>query len=233
MDQPAFANGTRMSGGEQEQRRHREDWLPQPVRDSSVNRSLKRGEFLFRVEAPTVGLFEVINGKIKLARIDASGRELILYVASAGDIVAEASLFSPASHCDAVAMTDAVVRLYPKSALFAAFEHDPRAAQAFMGMLARQIMTLRTRLEQRNIHAARDRIRHYLALHVGPDGRTVALSGTLKDLAGEVGLAHEALYRTLAEMAGDGEIERLEGRIRLKAMPYDPNHKGTRGRALK
>jgi CRP-like cAMP-binding protein len=102
-----------------------------------------------------------------------------------------------------------------------------------MGMLARQIMTLRTRLEQRNIHAARDRIRHYLALHVGPDGRTVALSGTLKDLAGELGLAHEALYRTLAEMAGDGEIERLEGRIRLKAMPYDPNHKGARGRALK
>jgi len=197
---------------------HREDWLPQPVSASSVDRRLKRGEFLFRVDAPTVGLFEVIKGKIKLVRIDASGREMILYVASAGDIVAEASLFSAAYHCDAVAMTDALVRLYPKSALFAAFDHDPKAAQAFMGMLARHIMTLRTRLEQRNIHAARDRIRHYLALNVGSDGRTVALPGTLKDLASELGLAHEALYRTLADMAADGEIERLEGRIRLKAL---------------
>jgi CRP/FNR family transcriptional regulator, dissimilatory nitrate respiration regulator len=76
-------------------------------------------------------------------------------------------------------------------------------------------MTLRTRLEQRNIRAARDRVRHYLAVNVGTDGRTVALSGTLKDVAGELGLTHEALYRTLADMAADGEIERRKGAIRL------------------
>jgi DNA-binding phage protein len=77
-------------------------------------------------------------------------------------------------------------------------------------------MSLRTRLERRNIQTARDRVRHYLALNVGPDGRTVALAGTLKELAGELGLAHEALYRTLSEMAADGEIERPKGAIRLK-----------------
>jgi CRP/FNR family transcriptional regulator, dissimilatory nitrate respiration regulator len=83
-------------------------------------------------------------------------------------------------------------------------------------MLARQVMGLRTRLERRSIQSARERIRHYLTLNVGADGRTVTLPGTLKDLAGELGLAHEALYRTLADMAANGEIERLEGKIRLK-----------------
>jgi CRP/FNR family transcriptional regulator, dissimilatory nitrate respiration regulator len=39
--------------------------------------------------------------------------------------------------------------------------------------------------------------------------------GTLKDLATELGLTHEALYRTLAEMAAADEIERLKGKIRL------------------
>ena len=68
-------------------------------------------------------------------------------------------------------------------------------------MLARQVMTLRTRLEQRNIHSARDRVRHYLAINADPSGRTVVLSGTLKDMAAELGLTHEALYRTLR---GDG-----------------------------
>jgi CRP-like cAMP-binding protein len=92
--------------------------LPQSVREAGVNRTLKHGEFLFRIDTRTVGLFEVIKGKIKLVRIDRSGRETILYVASAGDTVAEASLFSPAYHCDAIAATDSVVRLYPKSALF-------------------------------------------------------------------------------------------------------------------
>jgi len=76
-------------------------------------------------------------------------------------------------------------------------------------------MTLRTRLEQRNIRTARDRVRHYLAVSADVDGRTVALSGTLKDVASELGLTHEALYRTLAEMEADGEIERRKGAIRL------------------
>jgi CRP-like cAMP-binding protein len=33
--------------------------------------------------------------------------------------------------------------------------------------------------------------------------------------AAELGLTHEAFYRTLAEMAADGEIERRKGAIRL------------------
>lgn len=207
-----------------QQDRHHHDWLPQAVREAGIDRKLKSGEALFRVDTPTAGLFEVIKGKIKLVRVDPSGREAVLYIASVGDIVAEASLFSAAYHCDAIATADSIVRLYPKSALLTALNRDPQAAHAFMGMLARQIMNLRTRLEQRNIHSARDRIRRYLTLNVGPDGRTITLPGTLKDLAGELGLAHEALYRTLAEMAADGEIERPKGGLRLKSLSYDPSH---------
>jgi CRP-like cAMP-binding protein len=129
--------------------------------------------------------------------------------------LAEASVFSSSYHCDAIASTDAVVRLYPKTILLGELQHNPNFAQAFAGMLARQVMTLRTRLEQRNIHSARDRVRHYLVVNADPSGRTVTLSGTLKDMAAELGLAHEALYRTLAEMAADGEIERRKGTIRL------------------
>jgi CRP/FNR family transcriptional regulator, dissimilatory nitrate respiration regulator len=136
-------------------------------------------------------------------------------VAMAGETIAEASLFSASYHCDAIATTDTVVRLYPKAAVLAEFDRNPKAARKFAAVLARQVMTLRTRLEQRNIRAARDRVRHYLAINVDAEGRTVALPGTLRDVASELGLTHEALYRTLAEMAADGEIERRKGTIRL------------------
>jgi CRP/FNR family transcriptional regulator, dissimilatory nitrate respiration regulator len=152
---------------------------------------------------------------MRLVRVDRSGREAVLHVAGAGDTLAEASLFSSTYHCDAIATTDTVVRLYPKSPLLTELERNPKVAQAFAAMLARQVMTLRTRLEQRNIRAARDRIRHYLAVNADADGCTVAFSGTLKDVASELGLTHEVLYRTLADMAADGEIERRKGTIRL------------------
>jgi CRP/FNR family transcriptional regulator, dissimilatory nitrate respiration regulator len=176
---------------------------------------LKSGEALFRLGQRTQGLYEVLSGKLQLVRVDASGREAMLYTATAGDTLAEASLFSATYQCDAMATTPAVVRLYPKAAVLGEFERNPKAAQAFMAMLAREIMRLRTRLEQRNIHSARDRVRHFLTINVGADGRTVALRGTVKELAADLGLTHEALYRTLAQMAADGEIKRTGGTIRL------------------
>jgi CRP-like cAMP-binding protein len=103
------------------------------------------------------------------------------------------------------------------------FKTDPAAASAFMERLARQLMQLRTKLQMRNINSARDRIRQYLAVNAGPDGVTVRLKGTLKELATDVGLTHEALYRVLAEMAAEGEIRRAEGKI-VRVLAYDPDH---------
>ncbi|MGZ5876429.1 MAG: Crp/Fnr family transcriptional regulator, partial [Bradyrhizobium sp.] len=178
-------------------------------------RALKAGQALFRRGQRTAGFYEVIAGSVRLVRVDRAGRETVLHAASAGETLAEASLFAPIYHCDAIATTDAVVRLYPKALMLGEFERDPKAAQAFMAMLAHQVVNLRTRLEQRNIHSAHDRVWHYLALNTGADGHTVKVTGALKNLAAELGLTHEALYRTLADMAAAGEIERLKGKIRL------------------
>jgi CRP/FNR family transcriptional regulator, dissimilatory nitrate respiration regulator len=191
------------------------DWLSAAVRGAAKERTLKAGQTLFRRGNRTSGLYEIVEGEVRLVRVNRAGREAVLHRAMAGETMAEASLFSASYHCDAIATTDAVVRLYPKAAVLAEFDRNPKAARTFAAVLARQVMTLRTRLEQRNIRGAHDRVRHYLAVNADADGRTVAPSGTLKDVASELGLTHEALYRTLADMAADGEIERRKGTIRL------------------
>jgi CRP-like cAMP-binding protein len=76
-------------------------------------------------------------------------------------------------------------------------------------------MSLRTRLQQRNIRSARERVRQFLALSCDRQGRYVELHGTVKDLAAEIGLTHEALYRALAALERAGEIERAGNRIML------------------
>jgi CRP-like cAMP-binding protein len=192
------------------------DWPPEVVQRVARKRTLKPGETLFRKGMRTAGLYELVSGRIRLVR-SRNGRELVLHIATAGEIFTEASLFSSSYHYDAIAMTNAVVRLFPKTAVLAAFEQDPKVALAFMVMLAGQVMTLRTRIERRNIRLARKRLHHYLGANAGADGRTVLLTGTLKNLASELGLTHEALYRTLAKMANRGEIKRSKGMIRLRS----------------
>ena len=54
-----------------------------------------------------------------------------------------------------------------------------------------------------------------MSVNAGADGSTVDLQGTLKDLAAELGLTHEALYRTLAALERSGEIKRAKGKITL------------------
>jgi CRP-like cAMP-binding protein len=192
-----------------------EGWMPAAIRALAFERRLKAGEALFRLGDKAAGFYEVVSGRVRLVRVDRVGRETVLHVAGPAETLAEASLFSGQYHCDAVANTDATVRVYPKRQVISAFEKDPKALKTFTAMLAHQVMTLRTRLQQRNIRSARERVRQFLALNIGPDGRGVELHGTLKDLAAEIGLTHEALYRALAALERAGEVKRAGNRIML------------------
>jgi CRP-like cAMP-binding protein len=191
------------------------EWLPAKIQRSGIERGLVAGQMLFDQGDAAVGVYEVVSGKVRQVRIDPEGRDVVVGIAGPGEMIAEASLFSRTHDCAATAVTNAVVRLYRKAALLAQLERDPQAALSFMATLVEQILNLRIRLERRSIPSARDRVRHYLTTNVGGRERTVDLPSTLKDLAAELGLTHETLYRTLAEMRANGEIARLNGKIRL------------------
>lgn len=91
-----------------------EEYLPDSVRNTSITQILRAGEILFTRDSPTVGVYEVLHGRVRLSRTDHTEHEAILYVAKKGDPLAEASIFATTYHCDATAVTNASVRLYPK-----------------------------------------------------------------------------------------------------------------------
>lgn len=195
------------------------DWLPASVRERSTHRKLAAGEALFRQGDRAAAIFAVEHGRVRLIRHTVDDREVALHTARRGELFAEAALFSDAYQCDAVATTNSAVRAYPKRELLTALRGDPALAEHFMAVLARQVHALRTRLEERNIRSARERVLHHLALTAGPDGRTVRIDGRLMDLAAEIGLSHEVLYRTLAALEKDGLISRTRSGIILRATP--------------
>src|SRR5262249_18937430 len=73
-------------------------------------------------------------------------------------------------------------------------------AEAFMARLARQLQELRMQMELRNIRSARNRVLQYLRLRARTHGRSIAVEGQLQDIAAEIGMTREALYRTLAAL---------------------------------
>lgn len=193
--------------------------MPGALRQDATVREIEADQSLFGQGDRASAIFALERGRIRLVRHTADGHRVTLHTARTGELFAEAALFSDVYHCDAIADVPSRVRILPKAKLISAFERDPELSRRFMSILARQVMALRTRLEQRNIRSARERILLHLALSA-EDGRVVRLDGTLVDLAAEIGLTHEALYRNLAALERDGVIRRdRESIVLLKSTP--------------
>ena len=174
---------------------------------------------LFRQGENVTAIYFVEAGRLRLERRTFDGRLLVLGITPAGEFFVEAALFADIFHCDAVATEASQVRVYPKAALLTALRADPANAMSFLALMAHQVIELRQRIEVMKVRSAKERVMLYLDLNAGSDGRTVNLRGPLQDVAGELGLTREALYRTLAGLERAGAIEREGAKVLLKKSP--------------
>ena len=179
-------------------------------------RSLARNEALFRQGEKVTAIYFVEAGRLRLERQTFDGRSLVVGTTSSGKFFVEAALFADIFHCDAVATEPSQVRIYPKAAVLNALRADPANAMSFLSLVAHQVIELRHRIEIMKVRSAKERVMLYLDLNAGPDGRTVDLPSQLQDIASELGLTREVLYRTLASLEQAGAIERAGARILLK-----------------
>jgi len=159
----------------------------------------------------------VESGAVRLIRYGRAGEDVVLHDARAGEFFAEASLDSVRYHCDAVATVPSVLLQVPATALIALLDADREFARQWMSLLARQLRSVRTRVERLSLKSAAERVRHLLVSEGHGPHSEVVLPGTLKDLARNLGLTHEVLYRTLAAMERNGVIERDGTTLRMGA----------------
>jgi CRP-like cAMP-binding protein len=89
-----------------------------------------------------------------------------------------------------------------------ALRDDGKFRAFWMMRLAREVRSLRAQCERLSLRSAADRIEHYIEAE-GDNGRIV-LRRTRKAWADELGLTHEALYRTLASLRQKGRITAVE-----------------------
>ena len=188
---------------------------PAALRKHLSEQSLAAGTHLFHQGDPTNAVYAVASGTVRLERHTADGHTIIIHRARAGESLAEAALFAATYHCDAIAEAPARVIVYPKDAMLALLKADTAIAESLTAALARQVQGLRARLELRNLRPAQARVFAYLELLADDDGNIV-LDRPLKELAGEIGLTHEALYRALAALARSGDIARDGRRISVR-----------------
>jgi len=191
-----------------------------------------RDATIFQQGDAAKAIFLVETGRVRLTRVLADGTPLILYVAQAGEGFAEASLSAAHYHCDAIAEIDTVVLALPKADLLAAFAADPAECLALALTLAAQVRDLRARLELRNIRSASARVLTWLRLHSSGNPPSVRMQRSWTQVADELGLTREVVYRVLATLERQMQISRDGSVVRLTIAPDDSRH-ADRGSANK
>lgn len=177
---------------------------------------LADGGSLFRRGDNAANMYGVLSGGARLCRDTAEGGRIVIHRAGPGALFAEASLFSEVYHCDGEVAKDARIAVFPKRAVLDLMAVDGDFALAFSGHLAGQVQRLRANVELRTIRNAERRVLAALSLKLDDGARTVTLPVSWKAFAHEIGLTHEALYRTLKRLENSGQIRRDGMRVRLK-----------------
>jgi len=160
---------------------------------SGCARRLVPGAYLFHRDEPVAALYIVVEGEVQLTRHQEGGGAIILQRAGPGDILAEASVFSPRYHCDGVARTGAVVQSLGKAKFLDRFRNDPEFAEAWASHLAREVQATRFRSEILTLRTVAERLDAWLAWH-----GNLPRKGEWVQFAFQVGVSPEALYREMA-----------------------------------
>lgn len=189
-----------------------QDLLPEALQSLCAWLSFTKGERLFPQGKKPVCMFYVDSGEVVLQRLGTQGEALVLQRARQC-FVAEASLQSARYHCDAMVTVSGELVAIPIETLRHALQADPAFALRWMAMLNRELKRLRAQCERLSLKGVRDRLLHLIESE-GIGGR-LPLGTGLKSIALELGVTHEALYRTVAALEKKGVLRREDGQIIL------------------
>jgi CRP-like cAMP-binding protein len=189
-----------------------EYFTPQLVEAARIV-SLKKGEHLFRTGQPVSGIYFVLCGELKAVRHMIEESEAVMMRASAGEFFAESAIATDRYSCDGIAVKGSHVAFVSTAHIEAAMENS-EFVRAFFLANAMNARRQCSRYERVRLRSARERVLHLLTCEKGPDGHFV-WNAPLRELATELAIEPETLYRVLAELEKAGQIRRDKRKLQI------------------
>ena len=188
------------------------------LRSSMVDQRLAKGDVLFSEGEPGEKLYLIESGKIKLSHTSSDGRESIIAVLGAGEMLGELSLFDPGPRtATAIAVTNTKVVSLSHEALLPWLVGRPDLAVSLLAALARRLRRTNEALADLVFSDVPGRVAKAL-LELGskfgedsPDGLVVHHELTQEELAQLVGASRETVNKALADFSQRGWV-RIEQR---------------------
>ncbi|MDG0816899.1 Crp/Fnr family transcriptional regulator [Bdellovibrio svalbardensis] len=172
-------------------------------------KSYAKNAVIFEPEENTHGLFLVIKGSVKISKISANGKEIVLGLLGPGKTFGESSLLGQDRQEDSATASEATDLLYiPKGSFQTIIQQNPQLYQSVVASLVRWMSNLNQIIENINTPSARDRVWSYLCrLKNDQPHPLIQLDGKKHEVALMLGLRPETFSRILSDLEAEGKIK--------------------------
>jgi len=192
-------------------------------------KSLEKGEYLFHERDVAHGFYVIQQGAVNVHRVTAAGKEQVIHVFRAGDSFAEVALASETGYpADARAIEPLQVLLVQKDGILALLRRQPELALRMLGSMSSHLRVLVGQLEDLSQKDVETRLANWLIKRcptpLSDHPVQIALHGTKRMLAAELGTVSETFSRTLAKfreqklLAVKGKVFEVMSPARLNAL---------------
>ena len=192
------------------------------VTETKACSSYGRGSAIFSYGQYPRGVYCIHKGHVKLTRPTPDGREHILRLAGAGDLVGYASMISGEPYTlNCVAVEETSICFVPSDLILSIVRENTHLALRVMQDLSHELEDAERRVVEIAQKSIRERVAEALLViketfGVAEDGETLNSPLTREEIAGIVGSAQESVIRTLSEFKSDKLIEIVGRSIRVK-----------------
>lgn len=198
--------------------------LPQEVWQALLTngamRRYEKGEILMRQGDPGSHVLVLATGRVKIARVDSEGNELLLAVRGVGDIVGELAVLGGAARSATVTAIVPSVTYVLSAAGFLRIIKERRVEEIlFRYLIARHRESDDARAELAGLPATQRVARVLLRFALVAGGERPDLELSQEEIAAAAGLSRASVAASLAALRQDGLIATGRRRLAIQDLP--------------
>lgn len=180
-------------------------------------KSFPKNSLIFEAGEEITGIYLIIKGSVKVSKISAGGKEIVLQVLGSGKTFGEGSILGQEKNTDTfVANENTEVYVLPKKSFQEILKSNAALYQSVVGSLIRWLNNLNVVIENINTPSAKERVwMHICRLKEEQQQTLIHLEGKKHDVALMLGLRPETFSRALHELEEEGQIKMNHKQIQI------------------
>ena len=188
------------------------------IMDSAIRKKYRKGSYLFREGDPCDGIYLLHTGKIKLCTYDSDGREEIVGIFWAGEIIWEGIFIDGSEYSyDAVCLDTTDCCKIPRKEIESMME-DPHVSLSVIRLLSQKLRAANERVLLLATEDPKARIAGFLlrqSKYAGSD--TIVMR--LEEISASIHLRPETVSRKIKDLERDGIIAKT-GQSSIKILDF-------------